>query len=295
MLLNNITEAIGNTPLLKLNNINDKYNLSSNIYAKLEFLNPGSSIKDRPAYNMIKNANLKEGATIIEATSGNTGIGLAIACKKFGYKLIITMPESMSSERRAILGALGATLVLTRAELGMSGSISKAIQIEKETDNSLYIRQFENKNNSDSHYKTTAREIIKDLPLIDYFVSTIGSGGTITGCGNYLKEFNSSIKIISVEADVFPHGIQGTGAGFIPDILNENIIDDTIKVSTEQAYEHARILAKEEGLLCGISSGANFYGALKIAKQYKNKNIVIVLPDTAERYISAGIYKEQKK
>jgi len=302
MLINNITETIGNTPLLKLNNIIEKYNLNNNIFAKLEYFNPGSSIKDRPAYNMLKKATLKPGGTVIEATSGNTGIGLAIACKKFGYKLLIIMPENLSEERKMILKALDAKIILSKKEEGMKGSILMAQKLNKDIKNSIYINQFENANNFNAHYQTTGPEIYNDLNKnIDYLISCVGSGGTLTGIGKYLKEKNKDIKIIAVEpfeSSVLSgyssnkHGIQGIGAGFIPKILDTSLIDDIIRINTTQAYEGATILSKDEGLLVGLSSGAALLAAFSLDKKIKGKNIVIILPDNSERYISSKIYSE---
>ncbi|MBN2852814.1 MAG: cysteine synthase A [Clostridia bacterium] len=301
MLYNNITETIGNTPLLKLNNLKEFLKLDNDIYAKLEYFNPGSSVKDRPAFNMISNSQLKNGGTVIEATSGNTGIGLAIACQKFGYHIIITMPENLSEERKQILRALGALLILTPKEEGIAGAIKKAKYIKETTENSFYASQFTNQNNYMAHYNNTAPEIYRDLDgKIDFFVSGVGSGGTITGCGKFFKEKDGNIKIIAVEPfessvisglEKGKHGIQGIGAGFIPDILDISLIDDIIRVKTEDAFSHAQLLSKHEGLIVGLSSGAAFKAALELNRIHKNKNIVIILPDTGERYISAGIYE----
>jgi len=302
MLINNIIEVIGNTPLLKLNNIMKEFNLNNNIYAKLEYFNPGFSIKDRPSLDMIKKADLSKGGTVIEATSGNTGIGLALACIKHNYKLVITMPENVSEERKQLLKALGANIVLTSEKDGMNGAIKKAKYINENTDNSIYINQFENKFNYLSHYKTTAPEIYAELNgKIDYFVSAVGSGGTITGCGKYFKEKDNSIQIIAVEpfeSSVISgfskgtHGIQGIGAGFIPEILDIKLIDKTIRISTDEAYKYARYLAKYEGVLAGISAGANLLATIKVNQEISKKTIVFIIPDSSERYISSGIYKE---
>jgi len=302
MLINNITEVIGNTPLLKLNNIMKKFGLNNNIYAKLEYFNPGFSIKDRPAFEMIKESNLAEGGTVIEATSGNTGIGLALACIKYNYNLIITMPENVSNERKQLLKALGATIILTPSNDGMNGAINKAKYINETTNNSIYVNQFENTFNYLSHYKTTSREIYSELDgNIDFFISAIGSGGTITGCGKYFKEKNNKIQIVGVEPfessvlsgfDKGSHGISGIGAGFIPKILDMHLIDDIIRITTDEAYEYARYLTKYEGVLAGISAGANLLTAIKIDQKVTKKNIVIIIPDNSERYISSDIYKE---
>lgn len=301
MLIDVITETIGNTPLLKLNNIIKHFNLSNNIYAKLEYFNPGCSIKDRAAYNMLLNSNLCSGGTVIEATSGNTGIGLAVACQHFKYKLIIVMPENLSDERKMIIKALGANLILTDKTKGIEGAIFKAKKLNSEISNSLYVNQFENEYNWKAHYNSTGPEIYNDLNgKIDYFVSPVGSGGTLTGCGKYFKQLNSNIQIIAIEPyessvisgyEKNKHGIQGIGAGFIPKILDTQLIDNIIRVKTEQAYENASILSKYEGLLVGLSSGAALSGALILDKTIKNKNIVIMIPDNSERYISVNIYK----
>ncbi|MCK5812509.1 MAG: cysteine synthase A [Clostridiales bacterium] len=302
MLLHNITEMIGNTPLLQLHHIEKILNLNNNIFAKLEYSNPGSSIKDRAALFMIKNAKLEKGGTVIEATSGNTGIGLAIACKKYEYKLLIVLPENLSKERIVLLKALGATLILTKKEAGIEGAIKKAKQLNKSIKNSIYINQFYNENNSLAHYKTTAKEILIDLDgKVDCFVSAVGSGGTITGCGKYFKEQDYKTTIVAVEPlesavlsgmKKGEHGIQGIGAGFIPEILDVKLIDKIIKVKTKQAYEMTQLLSKEEGVIAGLSAGAALSAVLEIDKFFKNKNIVFIVPDTGERYLSVGIYED---
>ncbi len=302
MLLHNITEMIGNTPLLQLHQIEKKLKLNNNIFAKLEFANPGSSVKDRPALAMLKNAKLKKGGTVIEATSGNTGIGLAIACKKYEYELIIVLPENLSKERITLLSALGAKLILTKKEEGMVGAIKKAKQLNEDINNSIYINQFYNENNPLAHYETTAKEIYDDLDgKVDYFVSAVGSGGTITGCGRYFSEQDYKTTIVAVEPlesavisgeKKGKHGIQGIGAGFIPEILDVKLIDQIIKVKTEKAYKLTQLLCKEEGLIAGLSSGAALSAALEIDKLVTGKNIVFIIPDTGERYLSLGIYEE---
>jgi cysteine synthase A len=292
---NNIGDLVGNTPIIKL---------KSGIYAKCEFMNPTSSIKDRIGLNMIKqafkNKSIDKNTTIIEPTSGNTGIALASQCASFGLKLILTMPKSMSQERRDLLEALGATLVLTPASDGMTGAIKKANQLAKSIENSIVLQQFENPNNPSIHETTTAIEILKDMDKnIDIFVVAVGTGGTLSGTSKILKKHLPNIKIIAVEPtnsavisgqNANSHKIQGIGAGFIPKNLDVNLIDEIVTVSDDDAILTARKLAKEEGLLVGISSGANIYASLNIQKKYPMKNIVTILCDTSERYLSSGIY-----
>jgi len=299
-----VLELIGNTPLLELNNIKRKYNLKSNIYAKLESYNPIGSIKDRIAYQMIVDAEekeiLKEGATIIEPTSGNTGIALAAIGKIRGYRVIIIMPSSMSIERQKMIKAYGGEVVLTDASLGMKGSIDKANELLKEIPNSLILGQFTNSSNPKVHFLTTGKEIYEDLDgKIDLFVCGIGTGGTISGVGEYLKNKIPNIKIIGVEPHSSPllskgfsgtHKIQGIGANFIPNTLDTNIYDEIIKVKDEDAFEYARKVALSDGILVGISSGAALCAASEIAKREKNKKIVVILPDTGERYLSTKIF-----
>ncbi len=295
----NVSELIGNTPLIQLNSI------SPNIYAKCEFLNPSSSVKDRIAFNMVKTAlesgKIDKNSTLIEPTSGNTGVGLAMICASMGLKLILTMPSSMSIERRKIVSAYGAKLVLTDPAKGMSGAVKEALKLAKQTQNSFVLQQFENEANPNAHTKTTAQEILKDTNgKIDIFIAGVGTGGTITGVGKVLKKHNPNIKIIAVEPassavlsgnPPAPHKIQGIGAGFIPKTLDLSLIDEIIQVSNEQAYESSRNLAKNEGLLVGISSGANVYASQIIAKKNKDKNIVTMLCDTGERYLSGELYE----
>jgi cysteine synthase len=297
-----ITDLVGNTPMLKIKGISE----NCTIIGKLEYFNPLSSIKDRIALNMIntaeKEGSLKPGSLIVEPTSGNTGIGLAFVSAARGYKLILTMPESMSIERRKLLKTLGAEVVLTPAGEGMKGSINKALEIHNENPGSFMPQQFKNPSNPDIHRKTTAEEIWRDTEgKIDYFISGIGTGGTITGCGEVLKKRNPDIKIIAVEPeesavisgeDPGPHKIQGIGAGFIPEVLNKDIIDEVIKVHSEDAAIMARKLAKQEGLFTGISSGAALHAAYKISKkkEAKGSTIVVILPDTGERYLSTWIF-----
>ncbi|MCG8572085.1 MAG: cysteine synthase A [Spirochaetes bacterium] len=301
---NNLTELVGNTPLLRINRLTQ--GLKANIYAKLEYFNPLSSVKDRIAYAMIddaeKKGKLDQDTVIVEPTSGNTGIGLAFIAAVKGYKVILTMPESLSDERKKLLKILGAELVLTPAEKGMKGSIAKAEELAKQYQKSFIPMQFENPANPEIHRKTTAVEIWNDTDgEIDFFVAGIGTGGTITGTSEVLKSKKSSIKTIAVEPEGSPvisggepgtHKIQGIGAGFIPDILNVSVIDEIIKVSDEEAALTTRRLAKEEGLFVGISSGAAMTAALKVAQRPENqeKNIVVILPDTGERYLSTWIF-----
>ena len=298
---NSVTELIGNTPLLKLNT-----NTDANIFAKLECFNPAGSAKDRVAYGIIKDAEekgiLKNGSTIIEPTSGNTGIGIASIGVSRGYRVIIVMPNTMSVERRKLMTAYGAELVLTDGALGMSGAIKKAEELQKEIPNSIVAGQFVNPANAMAHYKTTGPEIWSDTDgKVDVFVAGVGTGGTITGVGEYLKEKNPNIEIVAIEPDTSAvlsgesagaHKLQGIGAGFIPEVLNTKVIDKIIKVSADDAYATARNLAKTQGVLVGISSGAALYGALTLAKkdEYKGKNIVVLLPDTGDRYLSTDLY-----
>ena len=296
---NNILELIGNTPTVKINKLN---NTKANVYVKLESFNPYSSAKDRIGKAMIEQAErdglLKEGSVIIEPTSGNTGIALAGVAAVKGYRLILTMPETMSIERRMLLAALGAEIVLTEGAKGMGGAVAKAEELVKSTPNSFMPQQFKNKANSNIHYKTTAEEIFSAMDgKIDYFVSGVGTGGTITGVGTFLKEKINGVKIVAVEPSSSPvlsggkpapHKIQGIGAGFVPEILDTKIYDEIIQITHEEAYDTAKKLAKVEGILSGISSGAALNAGLKIAErsESENKNILVFLPDTLERYLS---------
>jgi len=302
-----LTDLIGNTPLLELSNFNKANGALANIIAKLEYFNPASSVKDRIGFAMISDAEKKglinKDTTIIEPTSGNTGIALAFVSASKGYKLILTMPETFSIERRNLLKALGATLVLTPGSEGMSGAIKKAEEIQKETPNSIILQQFKNPANPEIHRTTTAEEIWKDTDgKVDIFIAGIGTGGTITGVGEVLKKRNPNVEIIAVEptdspilskGTKGPHKIQGIGAGFVPDILNREIIDEIITVSNDDAFATSRQLARTEGLLVGISCGAAAYVALQVAKRPENKgkNIIVILPDTGERYLSTVLYQ----
>lgn len=303
-LYNSLAEVVGNTPLLKLENFKVKFGFDCDVFAKLEFLNPAGSVKDRVALNMIETAEenglLKKGGTVIEATSGNTGIGLAAICTAKGYNCIIVMPETMSIERRKLIASYGARVVLTDGVTGMDGAIEKAEQLKKETPNSIIAGQFYNPANPDAHYKTTAPEIYNDLNgKVDILVCGIGSGGTITGIGSFLKEKNKNVKIIGVEPLSSPflstgkkgaHKIQGIGAGFIPENLDTNVYDEIITVSDDDAINFAKEICLLEGLSVGISAGAALCGALEIAKREQGKNIVVILPDGASRYMSTELF-----
>jgi cysteine synthase A len=302
----NVTELIGNTPLVKLNSISNT--TGATVLGKCEFLNPSHSVKDRIGFNMINEA-LKRGeiskeTKIIEPTSGNTGIGLAMVCAGLDLNLTLTMPSSMSMERRKLLIALGAELVLTEPAKGMKGAVDKALELAKETENSFVLQQFANPDNPEIHRKTTAQEILKDTDgKIDIFIAAVGTGGTITGVGEILKKHNPNIKIIAVEPEASPvlsggqpgpHKIQGIGAGFIPEALNTEIYDEIIQISDEVSKKAAQKLAKTEGLIVGISSGANASVALQVASREENKGktIVTMLNDTGERYLSSGLYDD---
>ncbi len=309
-IIDSFTDLIGNTPLFKLKNIESK-NLFAEIAVKLEFFNPAGSAKDRVAKNMIEEAEksgaLKKGATIIEPTSGNTGVGLAAVAAAKGYKVILTMPESMSEERRKLLKAFGATLVLTDKERGMAGAVEKAEEISKATPNSFLAGQFTNPANPQAHYETTGPEIWRDTDgKIDFFVAGIGTGGTISGTGRYLKEKKPQLKVVGVEPfsspllskGVFgPHRLQGIGANFVPETLEREILDEIIAVKDEEAFDCGRRLAQREGLLVGITSGAAVCAAVQLAKRRENsgKLIVALLPDTGERYLSTEMFEEQEQ
>ena len=303
----NLTELIGNTPMLELVNFSRAEGVEARLIAKLEYFNPAGSVKDRIGYAMIRDAEEKglinKDTVIIEPTSGNTGIALAFVAAAKGYRLIITLPDNFSIERRTLMKALGAELVLTPAQEGMSGAIRKAQELVAEIPNSFIPQQFENPANPEIHRKTTAEEIWRDTEgKVDVFVAGVGTGGTLTGVGEILKSRNKDVRIVAVEPADSPvlsggkrgaHKIQGIGAGFVPKVLNTGIIDEVFQVKNEEAYETSRRLAKLEGLLVGISSGAAAFAAAQIAKRPENKgkNIVIILPDTGERYLSAGLYE----
>lgn len=301
-----LTALVGNTPLLEMGAYSSAEGLITNIIAKLEYFNPAGSAKDRVALSMIEDAEKKgaiqPGATIIEPTSGNTGVGLALVCAVKGYKLILTMPETMSAERRNLVKAYGATVVLTPGSTGMKGAIEKAEELRDSIAGSVILQQFENPANPAIHYATTAEEIWRDTEgNIDYFVAGVGTGGTISGVGKRLKELNPNIKIIAVEPQTSavlsgeapgPHKLQGIGAGFIPKIYNPDVIDEIIKVSDDDAIRTSRKIAQTEGVLVGISSGAAAYAASQIAKRPSSlgKAIIALLPDTGERYLSTILY-----
>lgn len=302
MLYDNILQTIGNTPIVKINNMLDEN--MADLYIKLEMFNPGGSVKDRIALSMIETAEkeglIKPGDVIVEPTSGNTGIGLALAVASKNYKLVLTMPESMSIERRKLLKAYGAELILTKPELGMKGAIEKAIELVEEK-GYFILEQFKNLANPEIHRKTTAQEILKDFGgNLDAFVSGIGTGGTITGVGEELKAHIDGIKVVGVEPEKSPvlsggnpgpHMIQGIGAGFIPDILNTEIYDEVIQVKNEEAFETARKLAQKEGILGGISTGASLFAAIKVAQKLgKGKKVLTIAHDTGERYLTTTLF-----
>ena len=301
-------ELIGKTPLLELSHIEDEYKLEANIIAKVEYFNPAGSVKDRIAKKMIDEA-IKEGkinkdTVLIEPTSGNTGIGLASVAAAKGLKLIVTMPETMSVERRNIIKAYGAEIVLTEGAKGMKGAIEKANELAKEYPNSFIPGQFDNPNNPKVHFETTGPEIYEDTDgKVDIFVAGVGTGGTITGVGTYLKSKNKDIKVVAVEPEsspvlsegkLGPHKIQGIGAGFVPKVLDTSIYDEIIRVSNEDAFATGKLIGKKEGILVGISSGAAVFAAIELAKKEENKgkNIVVLLPDTGDRYLSTPMFSE---
>lgn len=305
-ILSSLIEAVGGTPLVQLNALKNSFGLKGNILAKIESFNPASSVKDRAALFMIEGAEkqglLKEGGTIIEPTSGNTGIGLAWIAAIKGYRMILTMPSTMSIERRKLASQFGAEIVLTEGSMGMKGAIAKAVELAKQIPNSFMPNQFDNDANAEAHRKTTATELLEQTGGdIDYFVSAVGSGGTLTGVGEVLKQKIDKVKVVAIEPQESPvlsggqpsaHGIQGIGAGFKPSILKSEVIDEIITITTAEAIETSKLLAKKEGILAGISSGAALAAAIKIAQRNDadNKNIVVVLPDTGERYLSTKLF-----
>lgn len=301
-----VSSLIGNTPLLELRRLQTEYNLSARILAKLEMKNPAGSVKDRVALSMIRQAEqsgrLLPGGTVIEPTSGNTGIGLAALSASMGYRAIITMPDTMSVERQKLMRAYGAEVILTDGKLGMNGAIAKAEELAKEIDGAIVAGQFTNPANPNAHYTTTGPEIWTDTDgTVDLFVAGAGTGGTVTGTGRYLKEQNSGVKVVAIEpatsavlsgGKAGAHGLQGIGAGFVPEILDTSVIDEVMPVTDEAAYEAVRALARLEGLLVGISSGAALSAAVELAKRPENagKTIVVLLPDTGERYLSTALF-----
>ena len=301
-----LTDLVGNTPLLEFSNFNASKGLKAQVIGKLEYFNPAGSVKDRIALAMIEDAEekglLKPGATIIEPTSGNTGVGLAFVSAAKGYKLVLTMPETMSLERRNLLKALGANLILTPGTEGMKGAIAKAEALRDETPGSIILQQFENPANPARHAKTTAQEIWRDTDSkVDIFVAGVGTGGTVSGVGEGLKAHNPNVKIVAVEPSDSPvlsggkpgpHKIQGIGAGFVPEVLDTKVYDEIIPVSNEAAFETGRLIGRSEGVLVGISSGAAAYAAVELAKRPENagKTIVVLLPDTGDRYLSTPLF-----
>lgn len=306
-IFSSVSKLIGKTPILELANIKKKFNTNANLFAKLECFNPAGSAKDRVALSIINDAEekgiLNRDTVIIEPTSGNTGIGLASVAASRGYKTVIVMPDTMSMERRMLMKAYGAELVLSDGSLGMKGAIAKAEELKKQYPNSFIAGQFVNSANPKAHFDTTGPEIYDDMDgKVDIFVAGVGTGGTITGVGEYLKSKNDKIKIVAVEPDTSAvlsgnpagsHGLQGIGAGFVPEILNTGIYDEIITVSKEDAYTASREMGTSEGVLVGISSGAALYAAIELAKREENngKNIVVLLPDSGERYLSTDLYK----
>ena len=309
MLVKHAFELVGNTPLLELSALEKEFALEAKLFAKVEYFNPAGSVKDRIALAMINDAEekglLKEGSVIIEPTSGNTGIGLASIGVMKGYRVILTMPESMSIERRKLLKAYGAELVLTPASLGMKGSVDKANELVKEIPNSIILGQFVNPANPFVHYKTTGPEIYKDLNgNVDIFIAGVGTGGTVSGVSKYLKEKNNNIKVVAVEpltspllslGHAGPHKIQGIGANFIPETLDQNGYDEVIAIDNDEAFKYAKLVSHKEGILVGISSGAALSAAIKVAqrKENKGKNIVVLFPDSGDRYLSTPLFDEE--
>lgn len=309
-IVHSASEIIGNTPLMQLHHYQEKENIKDAvILAKLEYLNPAGSVKDRAALYMIEDAEksgkLKPGATIIEPTSGNTGIGLAIVAAAKGYRAILTLPETMSVERRTLLQAYGAELVLTEGAKGMSGAIAKAQELAEQIPGAMILGQFDNPANAQAHRETTGPEIWEQTEgKVDIFVAGVGTGGTITGVGEYLKSMNPAVKVVAVEpsdspvlsgGNAGPHGLQGIGAGFVPSLLNTSVYDEVITVSSEDAFAQGRQLARTEGVLVGISSGAALWAAGQLARRPENKgkNIVVLLPDSGDRYLSTPMFYEE--
>ena len=299
MVFNSLLSLIGNTPILKANNLFE----GNNVFVKLEKFNPGGSIKDRAVYEMLEGleqrGELKKGDVLVEATSGNTGIALSMIGKLKGYEVVIVMPETMSVERRDLMKAYGANLVLTDGKAGMAGSIEKANELLKENPNYKSLKQFENKDNPNAHYKTTAVEIMNDVKDLDIFVCGVGTGGTLIGTARYLKEQNPNIRVIALEPKkspaisenkTGPHKIQGIGANFVPENYDSSVVDEVILVDDEDAFDTVKLLAAKEGILVGISSGANIFGAIEMAKKYPDKKIVTVAPDGVDKYMSMGIF-----
>ncbi len=302
-----IDQLVGNTPLLEVVNIEKELNLYAKILVKLECFNPAGSVKDRTALYMLNDAEkqglITEGATVIEPTSGNTGIGLSAICASRGYKVVLTMPDTMSVERINLLKAYGANVLLTDGKLGMKGAIEKAEEIKNQTENSIVLGQFDNPSNIEAHYQTTAREIYADTDgKIDYFVAGVGTGGTLSGSAKFLKEKNSNVKVIAVEPKNSPmikegvfgaHKIQGIGANFIPKNFKREYCDEVVGVSDENAFYASRLMAQKQGILVGISSGAALYSAIEIARDKENndKTIVVILPDTGDRYLSTELFR----
>lgn len=306
MIVEKLTDLVGNTPMLHAVQFEKSVDAVANIYTKLEYLNPAGSVKDRAALSMVEDAEereiLKPGATIIEPTSGNTGVGLALVCSVKGYKLILTMPDSMSIERRQLLAARGATIELTPASEGMAGAVRRAEELKASIEGAVILQQFENPANAKAHYNGTANEIWNDLEgVIDFFIAGVGTGGTISGNGKRLKELNPNIKIIAVEPAesallsgkcAGPHKIQGIGANFIPSLYDCSVVDEIIPVSCEEAYNASRLISATEGVLVGVSSGAALHAAGVVASRPENrgKKIVVLLPDTGERYLSTELF-----
>lgn len=305
-----LTQLVGKTPLLELKNIEKEYHLTARLLAKLESFNPAGSVKDRVALKMIEDAEaqglLTQGATVIEPTSGNTGIGLCAICAVRGYRAVIVMPDSMSQERMMLMRAYGAQLVLTDGKDGMAGAIARARELQAEIPGSIIAGQFENPANPQAHYETTGPELFADTDGdIDFFVAGVGTGGTITGTGRYLKEAKPQIKIVAVEPadsavlsgkEAGAHPLQGIGAGFVPAVLDTKIYDEIITVTGDQAYKAGKALARKEGLLCGISAGAALHAAIAVAARAENagKTVVVLLPDTGDRYLSTALFQDER-